>query len=95
MCGRRDRRVGSNEALSALAGLTSGREAIILLDEISWIACKDSVCGDVLGKIAKLPGRTKYSVRPVLIYDGELAPGIARSDVFCRLIPAADLLAKS
>ncbi len=52
------------------------------------------VCDDVLGKIAKIPGRTKYSVRPVLIYDGELARGIARSDVFCQLIPAADLLAK-
>jgi len=186
-----------HEALSTLAGLTSGREAIILLDEISWIASKDKdfagklrgvwdtrfkqndrlililcgsgtswiddnilndkgfmgrvslvirrldiapesilsaapyfprqtrrhapcqidllihtrntlyvceikfrkrieagVCDEVLGKIAKLPGRTKYSVRPVLIYDGEFAPGIARSDVFCRLIPAVDLLAK-
>jgi len=50
---------------------------------------------DVQGKIAKLTGRTKYSVRPVLIYHGELAPSIGRSDLFCKLIPAADLLAKA
>ncbi len=52
------------------------------------------VCDDMLGKIAKIGGRTKYSVRPVLIYDGELAPGVLRSDVFCHLISAADLLFK-
>ena len=43
-------------------------------------------------KIEKLPGRSKYSVRPVLIYEGELAPTVTRSDFFCRLISAAELL---
>jgi hypothetical protein len=53
-----------------------------------------AVAGEVLRKIEKLPGRKKYSIRPVLIYEGELAPGIKQSDIFCRLIHAADLLAK-
>jgi len=43
-------------------------------------------------KIERLPGRSKYSVRPVLIYEGELAPAVNRSDFFCRLISAAELL---
>lgn len=51
-----------------------------------------SVIADVERKIEVLPRRTRLSIRPVLIYDGELAPSIKRSDVFCRLIPMADLL---
>jgi len=53
-----------------------------------------SVTDEVLRKIEKLPGRNKFSIRPVLIYEGELAPGIKRSDVFCKLIRAADLLTR-
>jgi hypothetical protein len=50
------------------------------------------VIHDVERKIKALPGGARHSVRPVLIYDGELAPSIKRSDAFCRLIPMADLL---
>lgn len=50
------------------------------------------VIDDVQRKIASLPSRNRSSIRPVLIYGGELAPGIKRSDAFCRLIPMADLL---
>jgi AAA+ ATPase superfamily predicted ATPase len=50
------------------------------------------VIHDVERKIEALPGGARHSVRPVLIYDGELAPSIKRSDAFCRLIPMADLL---
>lgn len=50
------------------------------------------VMDEVQRKIEKLPGRSKYSVRPVLIYEGDLAPAVQRSDCFCRLISAADLL---
>jgi len=52
-----------------------------------------AVMDEVQQKTEKLPGRSKHSVRPVLIYEGELAPAIQRSDFFCRLISAADLLA--
>ncbi len=51
-----------------------------------------TVADEILQKIEKLPGRSKYSIRPVLIYEGELAPSIKRSDIFCRLIHAADML---
>jgi len=54
-----------------------------------------SVIEDVERKIKALPGRSRYSVRPVLIYDGELAPSIKRSDAFCQLIAMADLLTAS
>ena len=50
------------------------------------------VIADVERKIQALPGRTRYSIRPVLLYDGELAPSIKRSDVFCQSIAMADLL---
>jgi AAA+ ATPase superfamily predicted ATPase len=52
------------------------------------------VMEEVQQKIMKLPGRTRYSVRPVLIYEGELAPAVSRSDFFCRLISAGELLAQ-
>jgi AAA+ ATPase superfamily predicted ATPase len=51
-----------------------------------------AVTDDVLRKIGTLPHRNTHSIRPVLIHEGELAPGIKHSDVFCRLIRAADLL---
>ena len=51
-----------------------------------------SVLNEVSEKMQKLDGRSKYSVRPVLIYQGELASGIKSTDFFSRLIPAADLL---
>lgn len=51
-----------------------------------------AVIDEVLNKIEKLPRRTRYSIRPILIYDGELAPGIKQSDLFCQIIPAADML---
>jgi len=51
------------------------------------------VAREVLGKVDKLPGRSKYSIRPVLFYEGKLAPAVRRSDVFCRTISGADLLA--
>ena len=50
------------------------------------------VMEEVQRKIENLPGRSKYSVRPVLIYEGKLAPAVNRSDFFCRLISAAELL---
>jgi hypothetical protein len=50
------------------------------------------VMDEVQRKIETLPGRSKYSVRPVLIYEGDLAPAVQRSDYFCRLISSADLL---
>jgi AAA+ ATPase superfamily predicted ATPase len=52
------------------------------------------VMAEVQQKIEKLPGRRKYSVRPVLIHEGELAPAVRRSDFFCRSISAAELLAQ-
>ncbi len=47
---------------------------------------------EVLEKIRRLPRAGKLSVRPVLIYEGDLAPGVARSDIFVRTISGADLL---
>ena len=60
--------------------------------EAGQAAIDAGVIDDVERKIKALPGGARHSVRPVLIYDGELAPSIKRSDAFCRLIPMADLL---
>jgi AAA+ ATPase superfamily predicted ATPase len=51
-----------------------------------------SVPDEVTEKIKALPVRNSYSIRPLLIHEGELAPSIRRSDVFCRMITGADLL---
>ncbi len=51
-----------------------------------------SVLNEVTQKIRKLDGSTNVSVRPVLIYQGELASGIKSTDFFSHLIPAADLM---
>ncbi len=53
---------------------------------------KGSVAKEVLAKSEKILNRTKFSIRPVLIYDGQLSPSIEKSDVFCHLIPASRLL---
>jgi AAA+ ATPase superfamily predicted ATPase len=54
-----------------------------------------SISNEVTEKISAMPARNSYSIRPVLIHEGELAPGIKQSDVFCRMISGTDLLAGS
>ena len=49
------------------------------------------VADEVLAKAEKLPGKTKFFVRPVLIYEGELAPKIGQSDVFAHIVPVSRL----
>jgi len=51
-----------------------------------------SVIEETLDKINKLKRRDHYSVRPVLIYQGELSIEIEKSDFFAHLIPFEKLL---
>ncbi len=50
------------------------------------------VIDEVNDKISKLNIPKGISIRPVLIYQGELSPKIAQSDVFAHLIPFDQLL---
>lgn len=43
-------------------------------------------------KIRRLPLRTGMSVRPVLVYDGELAPIVSGRGYFDAIIPARKLI---
>ena len=51
-----------------------------------------AVMREVADKLRALPSRTPYSTRPILIHEGELAPGVRSSDFFCRMITGHDLL---
>lgn len=51
-----------------------------------------SVINEVKQKIKRLAGTRGLSIRPVLIYQGVLAPGIKASDFFSQLISAGDFL---
>ena len=52
-----------------------------------------SVIGEVQEKINRLRLPKRYTVRPVLIYAGELAPGIEEEDYFDRILNFDTLLA--
>ena len=47
---------------------------------------------EVEEKIGRLPLRSGVSARPVLVYDGELAPSVEGSGFFDAIVPAAKLL---
>lgn len=51
-----------------------------------------SIESEVEQKIRRLPLRAGLSVRPVLVYDGELAPSVEGTGFFDAIIPAARLL---
>jgi AAA+ ATPase superfamily predicted ATPase len=53
---------------------------------------RTSVVDEVQEKINRLHGVRGRSIRPVLIYEGALAPGIESCDFFAQLIAAEDLL---
>ena len=52
-----------------------------------------TIIGEVQEKINRLKSLKRYTVRPVLIYGGELAPGIEEEDYFDRIINFDTLLA--
>ena len=47
---------------------------------------------EIKEKIRRFPKRRTTSLRTALVYDGELAPGIARSGAFDIIIPFTELL---
>ena len=47
---------------------------------------------EIKEKIRRFPKRRTTSPRTALVYDGELAPGIARSGAFDIIIPFTELL---
>ena len=53
---------------------------MVLLDEISWMGGKDK---DFAGQLKVPKG---FSVRPILIYSGELEKSILKEDFFDQLI---------
>lgn len=53
---------------------------------------ESKVSEEVLTKTQKITNRTKFSIRPVLIYEGKLSPAIQQSDTFANMIPASRLL---
>ena len=46
----------------------------------------------MLEKIRRLPLRVGMSARPVLVYDGELAPAVSGRGYFDAIIPARKLI---
>jgi len=54
----------------------------------------ESVISEMQGRIARLPLRKGMSARPVLVYEGELAPYVEGSGYFDAIIPAARLLGR-
>ena len=53
-----------------------------------------SVVQEVREKTRRLKGIRSLSVRPVLIYQGELSPGIREADLFSNLVSGTDLLSR-
>ena len=51
-----------------------------------------SVISDVSQKIQHLVFPNRFTVRPILIYAGELGPGIKDADFFSAIIPFEQLL---
>jgi len=51
-----------------------------------------SVTGEMAAKIGKLKGARNLSIRPVLVYQGELSAGIRHADLFSNLIDVGELL---
>ena len=52
----------------------------------------ESVIAEVQGRLSRLPLRKGMSPRPVLVYEGELAPSVEGSGYFDAIIPASKLL---
>ena len=52
----------------------------------------ESIIQEMRQRLSRLPLRKGMSPRPVLVYDGELAPGVEGSGYFDAIIPAARLL---
>lgn len=52
----------------------------------------ESIIGEVEKKISCLPVRSNVSIRPVLVFDGELSPAIEASGYFSTVLPARKLL---
>ena len=53
-----------------------------------------SVVDEVKEKVARLPNPNSLSVRPVLVYDGELSPSIIEGGYFAATIKASEMLMK-
>lgn len=52
----------------------------------------ESVIGEVQRKLERIPRRKNLSLRPVLVYDGEVSPQVEGSGFFDAVIPAGKLL---
>lgn len=52
----------------------------------------ESIISEMQQRLSRLPLRKGMSPRPVLVYDGELAPSVEGSGYFDAIIPAAKLL---
>ena len=52
----------------------------------------ESVIAEMQGRLSRLPLRKGMSPRPVLVYEGELAPSVEGSGYFDAIIPASKLL---
>jgi hypothetical protein len=51
-----------------------------------------SVTDDVQKKIERLPNPHGLSVRPVLVYEGDLSPAVNENGFFAAMLCASDLL---
>ena len=54
----------------------------------------ESIISEMQGRVARLPLRRGMTPRPVLVYEGELAPYVEGSGYFDAVIPAAKLLGR-
>jgi hypothetical protein len=55
----------------------------------------ESIIQEMQNRLARLPLRKGMSARPVLVYEGELAPYVEGSGYFDAIIPAAKLLGRT
>ncbi len=54
----------------------------------------ESVINEMKDRIARLPLRKDMTPRPVLVYEGDLAPYVEGSGYFDAVIPAAKLIGR-
>ena len=69
------------------------RNSVVYVCEIKFRGkIENLVIAELRQKIKRMLGMAGRSIRPVLIYHGELAPGIKESDFFSYLIPVGEFL---
>ena len=54
----------------------------------------ESVIAEMKSRIARIPLRKGMTPRPMLVYEGELAPCVEESGYFDAVIPAAKLIGR-